>query len=248
MPDYNAGKKFNRRRAPLTGQLSSYNTGLEIGLLKKVTFGLLLKFISQRIFCSKPYDHEKIQLKSWFHMQSNFVDCIGFLYKFVQKTGHFSVFISRFSFPFNFEMANALVLKFGTFPLSCPFSNTLSAIFDICLRLRVNHRFVPRMGPVWHAGVFFHTLYIKSKLKKSRARFFRPQSLLADETKKQLSGKLKVFNLKAIAFGAFSPIFTFLSTLKWYKFSEIVPKHLLFDKLSEKKPFEGSPSGFKISF
>ena len=38
---------------------------------------------------------------------------------------------SQFSFPFNFETANALVLKFSTLPLRCLFSNTLLAIFDI---------------------------------------------------------------------------------------------------------------------
>ena len=55
--------------------------------------------------------------------------------------------ISQFSFPFNFRTGNALVLKFGTLPLSCLFSNTLLAIFDIILfRSRVIHRFVLKNG------------------------------------------------------------------------------------------------------
>ena len=54
---------------------------------------------------------------------------------------------SQFSFPFNFQTANALVLKFGTLPLRCLFSNTLLAIFDIFFRSKVIHRFVPKNGP-----------------------------------------------------------------------------------------------------
>ena len=44
-----------------------------------------------------------------------------------------------------------------------------------------------------------------------------------------------VFNLKALEFGAFLPVFTFLGTLKWYNFSKIVLKHFVFNKLSNKK-------------
>ena len=54
-----------------------------------------------------------------------------------------------------------------------------------------------------------------------------------------------VFNLKALEFGAFFACFRLFR----YNFSKIVPKHLVFNKLStQKKPFEDSPSGFKISF
>ena len=57
-----------------------------------------------------------------------------------------------------------------------------------------------------------------------------------------------VFNLKAIEFGAFFAYFDFLGTLR-YNFSKSMPKHFIFDKLSDKKnPFEDSPSGFKIRF
>ena len=64
-------------------------------------------------------------------MLSKLLGCIGFLYKVVQKTGRFSVFIFTIFFSFNFRTANALVLKFGTLPLSGIFSNRLSAIFDM---------------------------------------------------------------------------------------------------------------------
>ena len=63
---------------------------------------------------------------------------------------------SQFSFPFNFRTAEALVLKFGPLPLYHLFSNTLLAIFDIFFRSRVIHRFVQKMGQIWHAGVFFN--------------------------------------------------------------------------------------------
>ena len=62
---------------------------------------------------------------------------------------------SQFSFPFNFQMANALVLKFGTIPFRCLFSNTLLAIFDIFFRSKVIHRFVPKNGPKMTCGRVF---------------------------------------------------------------------------------------------
>ena len=40
-------------------------------------------------------------------------------------------------------MANALVLKFGTLPLRCLFSNWLLVIFDIFFRSKAIHRLVP---------------------------------------------------------------------------------------------------------
>ena len=52
--------------------------------------------------------------------------------------------------------AEALVLKFGALLLYHFFSNTVLAIFDIFFRSRVIHRFGPKMGQIWHAGVFFN--------------------------------------------------------------------------------------------
>ena len=58
-----------------------------------------------------------------------------------------------------------------------------------------------------------------------------------------------VFNLKALEFGHFSPIFTFLGTLKWYNVSKNCAEAFRFQQtFKQKKPFEDSPSGFKISF
>ena len=114
---------------------------------------------------------------------------------------------SQFSFPFNFRTADAMVLIFGTLPLSCLFYNTLLAIFDILFRSRVIYRFVSKNGPKLTCGrVFQHNFISKANLKKSRARFFSSQILLAEETKR-LSLARPVFNLKAIEFGAFFAYF-----------------------------------------
>ena len=73
---------------------------------------------------------------------------------------------SQFSFPFKFRTADALVLKVGTLPLSCLFSNILLAIFDILFRSRVIYRFVTKNGPKLTCGrVFQH----KAKQKKVSA-------------------------------------------------------------------------------
>ena len=121
---------------------------------------------------------------------------------------------SQFSFPFNFRTANVLVLKFGTLPLRCLFSNILLAIFDIFFRSKVIHHFVPKNVPKMTCGACFSTyLHFKSEFKKSRARFFSSQSLLAEETKR-LSLARPVFNLKAIEFGSFFAYFHLFSHLK----------------------------------
>ena len=73
---------------------------------------------------------------------------------------------SQFSFPFNFQTANALVLKLGTLPLRCLFSNTLLAIFDIFFRSKVIHRSVPKNGRKMTCGrVFQHNFISKANLK-----------------------------------------------------------------------------------
>ena len=79
---------------------------------------------------------------------------------------------SQFPFPFNFRTANALVLKFGTLLLSCIFSNTLLAIFDILFRSRVIHRFVPKNGPKLTCGRVFQQNFIsKANLKNPEQGF-----------------------------------------------------------------------------
>ena len=79
---------------------------------------------------------------------------------------------SQFSFPFNFQTANALVLKFRTLPLRCLFSNTLLAIFDIFFRSKFIHRFVPKNGPKMTSGhVFQHNFISKANLKNPEQGF-----------------------------------------------------------------------------
>ena len=79
---------------------------------------------------------------------------------------------SQFSFPFNFQMANALVLKFGTLPLSDLFFNRLLAIIGILFCSRVSHRFVPKNGPKLTCGrVFQHNFISKANLKNPEQGF-----------------------------------------------------------------------------
>ena len=79
---------------------------------------------------------------------------------------------SQFSFPFNFQTANALVLKFGTLPLHCLFSNILLAIFDIFFRSKVIDRFVPKNGPKMTCRrVFQHNFISKANLKNPEQGF-----------------------------------------------------------------------------
>ena len=181
-------------------------------------------------------------------MLSKLIGCIGFLYKVVQKMAVSLCSFSQFSFPLNFRTASALVLKFGTLLLSCLFSNKLLAIFYILFRSRVIHCFVPKNGPKLTCGrVFQHNYILKPNLKNPEQGFFSPQILLAEATKRKSMAR-PVFNLKAIELGAFFAFFHLLGPLKWYNISKNVPKHFIFDKLSDKKPFEDGPSGFKIRF
>ena len=121
---------------------------------------------------------------------------------------------SQLSFPFNFRTANALVLKFGTLPFSCLFSNTLVAIFDIFFRSRVIHHFVPKNGPKLTRGRVFQRNFIsKANLKNLEQLFFSSQIGLAGETKR-MSLARPVFNLKAIKFGAFFAYFHLFRQLK----------------------------------
>ena len=67
---------------------------------------------------------------------------------------------------------NALVLKCGTLPLRCLFSNTLLAIFDIFFRSKVIHRFVPKNRPKMTCGrVFQHNFISKANFKNPEQGF-----------------------------------------------------------------------------
>ena len=79
---------------------------------------------------------------------------------------------SQFSFPFNFGTADALVLKFGPLPLSCLFSITLSAIFDVLFRSRVIYRFVPKNGQKLTCGRVFQHYFISKANFKNPEQFF----------------------------------------------------------------------------
>ena len=101
-------------------------------------------------------------------------------------------------------------LKFGTLLLSRLFSNTLLAIFDILFCSRVIHRFVPKNGPKLTCGrVFQHNFISKANLKNPEQGFFVHRFYLLRQQKESLARP--VFNLNAIEFGAFSPLFTFLA-------------------------------------
>ena len=121
---------------------------------------------------------------------------------------------SQFSFPFNFQTANALVLKIGTLPLRCFFSNTLLAIFDIFFRSKVIHRFVPKNGPKMTCGrVFQHNFISKANLKNPEQGFLVHRFYLLRK-QKRLSLARPVFNLKAIEFGSFFAYFHLFRHLK----------------------------------
>ena len=112
---------------------------------EKSLFGLFLKFPSERIFWWKPC--EKFRDEVGIKCHQSCLVALVFCTKLYIKLAVSLCLISQFSFPFNFRTANALVLKFGTLPLSCLLSNTVLAIFDIIFRSRVIHRFVPKNGP-----------------------------------------------------------------------------------------------------
>ena len=94
---------------------------------------------------------------------------------------------SQFSFPFNFQTANALVLKFGTLPLRCLFSNIMLAIFDIIFGSKVIHRFVPKNGPKMTCGrVFQHNFISKGNLKNPEQSFLVHRFYLLRKQKDRL--------------------------------------------------------------
>ena len=97
-------------------------------------------------------------------MPSKLHGCIGFLYKVVQKLAVSLCSFSQLSFPFNFQTANALVLKFGTLPLRYLFSNTLLAIFDIFFCSKVIPRFVPKNVPKMTCGRAFQHNFISKAI------------------------------------------------------------------------------------
>ena len=96
--------------------------------------------------------------------------------------------------------------------------------------------------------VFQHNFISKANLKNPEQGFLVHRFYLPKK-QKIVSGRAG-FQLKSDRIWViFSPIFTLMGTLKWYNLSRNMPKHFIFDKLSDKKkPFEDSPSGFEIRF
>ena len=117
----------------------------------------------------------KIQWRSWYKIIKCHQSCtvaLVFCTKLYIKLAVSLCSFSQFSFPFTFQTANALVLKFGTLPLSCLFSNTWLAIFDIFFRSKVIYCFVPKNGPKMTCGrVFQHNFISKANLKNPEKGF-----------------------------------------------------------------------------
>ena len=168
-------------------------------------------------------------------MPSKLLGCIGFLYNVVHKTGRFSEFIFTIFFSFNFRTANALVLKFGTLPFSCRFSNTLLAIFDILFRSRVIHRFVPKNGPKLTCGrVFQHNFISKANLKNPEQRFLVHRFHLL---RKQKNVSVKAgFQLKSDRIGGIFRLFSpFQAPLSGKNFPKIDQNILFSTSFQTKK-------------
>ena len=126
-------------------------------------------------------------------------------------------------------------LNFGTLLLSCLFSNTLLAIFDILFRSRVIHRFVPKNGPKLTCGCGFqHNFISKANLKNPEAKFFSSQILLAEATKRKSLAR-QVFNLKAIEFGALFAYFHLFRPLKVIQHFQKYAKTFYFRQAFRKK-------------
>ena len=152
----------NWNQGVLPGPPSGITIGLEIGHLTKITFWCLLKVPFRADLLVETV--WKIQRQSWNNCHQSCLIALVVCPKLYIKLAVSLCSFSQFSFPFNFWMANALVLKFGTLPLRCLFSNTLLAIFDSIFRSRVIHCFVPKMGQNWHAGVFFNITLFQKRL------------------------------------------------------------------------------------
>ena len=141
---------MKKTNLPLVGRLwkgsgwedsEGITIGLEIGHLTKITFGSFQNGSSGENCVKKVCGEVGIKCR-----QSCTVALV-FCTKLYKKLPVSPCSFSQFSFPFNFGTANALVvLQRGTLTLSCLFSNTLLAIFDIFFRSRIIHRFVPKMG------------------------------------------------------------------------------------------------------
>ena len=152
---------------------------------------------------------------------------------------------SQFSFPFKRLMPWSWNL--AHFP--CLFSNNLLAIFDIFFLFKNLFTVLYwKMGQKWHAGAFLNKTLFQKRIKKIQSKVLSSQVLLAEETKR-LSVVRPVFNLKAIEFGSFFAHFHLFRHLKVIQTFQKNAKTFYFRQaFRQNKPFEDSPSGFKIRF
>ena len=216
-----------------------------IRLMTKITFWSLLKVQSQTDLWVKTV--WKIQFKVGIKCHQSCLVALGFCVNLYTKLAVSLCSFSQFSFPFNFRTAKGLALKFGTLPVNQLFSNTFLAILISIFRSRVIHRFVPKNGPNLTCGrVLLHNFISKGNLK-IQSKGFTWQTVLAEETKRT-SLASPVFNLKALEFGAFLAYFHLFRYLKEIQLSQNCAKTFQFQQAFRQKPFEASPSGFKISF
>ena len=125
--------------------------------------------------------------------------CSGALVFFTRLYLKLAVSLCSFSqlcFPFNFRTADALVLKFGSRPLSGLFYNTVLENFDILFRSKVICRFIPKNGPKLTCGrVFQRNFILKANLKNPEQGFLVHRFYLLGN-KKNVSGKAG-FQLKS---------------------------------------------------
>ena len=202
---------------------------------RKLTLTLLslLKFLSKRIFWLQLCEKSVAKLVKIFQKC-----CLVFFFLVFCTKLYINLAVcwcssSHFFFLLNFRMTNALVLKTGTLSLSCLFSKFMLANFDNIFRSKVIHLLYRKMGQNWLAGVFFNIPFFNSDFKNSEQGFF-PQILLAEETKTVYLAK-PIFNLKAIEFAAFFAYFHLFRHLIGTQIFQSMAKHLIFNKLSDKK-------------
>ena len=155
-----------------------------------------------------------MQWQSWCKMPSKLLDCIGFLYKVVHKTGRFSVFI--FPIFFSFSLSNGECLRLENWHTSSrlSFLQYLVSDFWYLISFKNYSPFCTENVPKLTCGrVFQHNFISKANLKNPEQCFFSSQILLAEETKRVFLQR-PVFNLKAIEFRAFFAFFHLFRHLK----------------------------------
>ena len=146
----------------------------------------------------------------------------------------FTIFFSFLTFerlkPRPWRLAHFLSIAFS--PIPC-------RRFLISFSLKSYLPFCTKKCQYWTCRhVLNHNFNSKANFKKSRARFFSPQTLLAEKTKRKFLACL-VFNVGSRS------IFCLSSLFLVQLFFKIVPKHFIFDKFSDKKKVWIEPFRFQ---